>query len=85
MRMGEMKYTKGDLFADILIILAYIFSGFYLIVLGIETIPYFDEKWNGNIFVLFYALGVMGVSVLTAYKVINTILDGIERKPKWTY
>ncbi len=58
-----------------MIILSYLFAGFYLVITGIESLPQFDETHN-KIVTLFYTLGIMGISIITAAMTMVTLFYG---------
>lgn len=67
---------KRDWPFDIIMSCLYLFGGFYLLVMGVESISGFAERHNNIIHVLSYALGVMAISVLIGIKVTSALLDG---------
>ena len=60
--------------------LIYLLSDFYLMVHGVESIPEFAEKYQNNVYVLLYALGVMAISILLGVKAMETLLFGYGKK-----
>ncbi len=73
------KTKKRNWYFDLIMCFSYLFAGWYLLVMGVESMPEFAKEHN-EIVSLFYALGIIGISIIFTIKSLQIFSGGYDIK-----